>query len=685
MECKSHHQKGISWLINWVCRFRWAVCQLNSFQACRNLPTLREALHSLPNTLDETYSRILCDIPNEYSDYAVSILRWLAHAERPLRLAEIGEVIAVNLCGDPWFDADIRFPDPRDLLDILPGLLQVELSESENSVIRLAHFSVKEYLVSERIRTQRPQKFWSPEIQSHELIAATCLAYLLHFAEKDQVFMDIDTFSLKSLEKYPLMMYACCYWTRHARFANSHQGILNRLSLEFLRRSNLRKVWFRHFHSGPLLDSRMEEPEHIPPLFIAASVGVLSIVRSLLELAHDANEQCALGTALETAATQGHNSVLLTLLKYGADPNLLGRDGYPPLQAAARFGTVESVKALVDSGADIHDERGSFGSCLIAACVSSDYRSSVETSEEFLLDQGADVHIVSKIHGNALHATCAHYGANRALIEKLVSRGIDIDAPGGKYGTALQAACAHSRNDQVIRFLLSEADPCTEVQESKYGTALQAVCAETHDNDQIVQLLLDHGAKKNARGGKYGTALHAACYQGNEKIVRLLLEDRHNLDVDEVTANYGTPLHAACLGRRTKIVHVLVLELGANINVDVRRLGTPLHVACHTIRKHGTTIITRFLLAKGADVNVRRDRRPYTALDILLQDTENAGCQEILRILHEQSVNETERARPSVTDLEKGKKYENVLSNVKTEDEKDDTTAKEDESETFES
>ena len=625
-------------------------------------------MRSLPKTLDETYSRILCNIPDEYSDYAVSILRWLAYAEEPMRLAELGELIAVNLSGDLWFDTDVRFPDPRDLLDIFPGLLQVEVNESKNPIVRLAHFSVKEYLISERTKTQKPQKFWLPEIQSHELIAATCLAYILHFEGKDQLFIDLDTFNLKSLNKYPLMNYACWYWTMHAGIADSHQGILKDLGLEFLRRSDLRKVWFRNFSGGPLLDCREEEPEYIPPLFIAASIGVLGIVQTLLESGHDANERCALGTALETAAKQGHDTVLRILQEDGADPNLLGRDNDPPLQAAARFGTVESIKALIDSGAEMHDERGSFGSSLIAACVSGHYGSSRKKLVEFLLDKGANFHISSKKYGNALQAACAQSGASIALIEKLVSRGIEIDARGGKYGTALQAACAHSRNNQVIRFLLSQADPCIEVKESKYGTALQAVCAESQDNDEVVKLLLGHGAKNTARGGKYGTVLHAACYQGNEKAVRLLLRDQcleksiaadQNLDVDEVTAEYDTPLHAACFGRYERVVRLLI-GLGADINANVPQLGTPLHGVCNG---QSTTKTAKLLLAKGADVNIRRNRQPYTALEMLLENRYLPESQKILRMLYEQNVVETGLSRLDTIRLEKMKKRIAMLKN----------------------
>ena len=579
-----------------------------------------------------------------------------------MRLAELSELIAVSLSGDQWFDADIRFPDPRDLLDIFPGLLQVEVNESENPIVRLAPFSVKEYLISERIKTQESQKFWLPEIQSHELIAATCLTYILYVDSESHLFTDIDSFSLQSLEKYPLASYVCWHWTKHAEIAGSHSGILKDLSLEFLRRSGLRKAWFRGFYVGPLLYTYGEEPECIPPLFIAASIGILGIVKSLLESDHDINERCDLGTALQTAATQGHDTVLRYLLENGADPNLLGRNDCSPLQAAARFGTVKSVEALIDSGADMHNECGSFGSSLIAACISSHCGSSGEKSAKILLDKGANIHISNREYGNALQATCAQSRANIVLIEELVSKGLEIDKRGGKYGTALQAACAHGRNDLVIRFLLSKADACVEAKDSKYGTALQAICAESHDNDKVVKLLLDRGARKTVRGGKYGTTLHAACYQGNEKIVRLLLGDQcheksitadQNLDVNEVTAQYGTPLHAACCGRNEKIVSLLI-RLGANINANVPQLGTPLHLVCNG---QSTTETAKLLLTKGADVNIRRNRRPYTALEILLQNECLPETQNILRMLYEQSVVETGLSGLNAIRLKEMKKH----------------------------
>ena len=43
------------------CRFPWVACQLDSLVCCRDIGDVHE-LASLPETLDDTYARILCNI-----------------------------------------------------------------------------------------------------------------------------------------------------------------------------------------------------------------------------------------------------------------------------------------------------------------------------------------------------------------------------------------------------------------------------------------------------------------------------------------------------------------------------------------------------------------------------------------------------------------------------------------------
>ena len=77
------------------CRFRWASCQLESVRRC--LPqSVRHVLADLPETLDETYDRILREIPKVNQEHAHRLLQCLTVAVRPLRVQELAEVLAVD-------------------------------------------------------------------------------------------------------------------------------------------------------------------------------------------------------------------------------------------------------------------------------------------------------------------------------------------------------------------------------------------------------------------------------------------------------------------------------------------------------------------------------------------------------------------------------------------------------------
>src|SRR6266849_10827256 len=76
-------------------RFRWAFCQLEALRHCL-APRVRHMLEELPETLDETYERILRDINKANRDHAHRLLQCLTVAVRPLRVAELAEVLAVD-------------------------------------------------------------------------------------------------------------------------------------------------------------------------------------------------------------------------------------------------------------------------------------------------------------------------------------------------------------------------------------------------------------------------------------------------------------------------------------------------------------------------------------------------------------------------------------------------------------
>ncbi|KIJ28059.1 hypothetical protein M422DRAFT_270694 [Sphaerobolus stellatus SS14] len=120
--------------------FRWVECQIETLKGCLRPCDARDALYSLPETLDETYKRILLGVQKKYRVYAARLLAWVVFTSEPLCLDILAEAIIFEPDSSE-FDPDRRFSNPRDILDFCRNLFSVSLK------------SFKEYLISERIKS----------------------------------------------------------------------------------------------------------------------------------------------------------------------------------------------------------------------------------------------------------------------------------------------------------------------------------------------------------------------------------------------------------------------------------------------------------------------------------------------------------------------------------------------------
>jgi hypothetical protein len=333
-------------------RFRWVVCQLDALTKCRHIKGLREALKALPETLDGTYDRILMSIEKNDRPNALKVLQWLAYSARPMRIEEVADAIAVNLDDPPRFDFELRLLDPRALLDICSSLVNVSLSTyygwngvpNETGELRLAHYSVKEYLVSERIQTGPAAAYKIQEIHANKTIAESCLAYLLHFEK-------LNSLTSQNIEDYPLARYAAEYWTKHANVAGKEAGSINLLCMLLLSREDAYVNWVRLYDPDkpwvgrPDLSKSLEKIP--PPLYSVSLTGLIEPVKMLLEEGADVNAQAGhFGTALQAAAFGGHDQVVQRLLEEGADVNAQAGHFGTALQAAADGGHDQVVQRL---------------------------------------------------------------------------------------------------------------------------------------------------------------------------------------------------------------------------------------------------------------------------------------------------------------------------------------------------
>ncbi|KAH7418714.1 hypothetical protein BKA64DRAFT_565057 [Cadophora sp. MPI-SDFR-AT-0126] len=140
--------------------FRWVICQLDILERLKTPSAVTRALHDLPETLDETYERILSSIPTQHRRFARRAFAILcAHAdvhisdEDPI-CAEVLLSAIVSGMREETGNGHFYVCDTiREVCGCLVSITQDPLGGKE--VALLAHYTVKEFLYSERIFNSR--------------------------------------------------------------------------------------------------------------------------------------------------------------------------------------------------------------------------------------------------------------------------------------------------------------------------------------------------------------------------------------------------------------------------------------------------------------------------------------------------------------------------------------------------
>ncbi|KAI9791524.1 MAG: hypothetical protein M1816_003868 [Peltula sp. TS41687] len=525
--------------------FRWAACQLDALTDCLDYELLTTALESLPKTLDETYGRILDSIPESYQYRATRILQLLAISERPLRIEEAVDAVAVDPKGPQYFNARNRMPEPREISRYCSSLVVVASiqrkplngEDYEEIVLQLAHFSVKEYLTSNRIKTEFQQVF--QEKIANGSIATVCLAYLLHVDED---------FPLPELRRaFPFAQFCAQYWMKHAAGSKEQDEKLRCLALDFFLSKKSYTNCYRLYDLDQCWGMISPRRETSPPtaLSYASFGGLKHVVGDLIQQGADVNTQGGkFGNALQAGSVQGYDKIVKLLLSNGANVNAQGGHYGNALQAASWGGYDKTVKLLLSKGANVNAQGGHYGNALQAASWGGH-----DKTVKLLLSKGANVNAQGRYFGNALQA--ASKKGYSMIAEPLLSKGANVNTEGGNFGNALQAASS-SGDDKIFELILSNSANI-HAEGGIYGNALEVASAEGHY--KIVELLLSKGANANAKGGWFSNALQAASQGGHYETVELLLCKGANVNAEGRW--FSNALQAASVGGHEKIVKLL--------------------------------------------------------------------------------------------------------------------------------
>lgn len=128
-------------------RFRWVALQLEELQDCSDEAEIRETLRNIPPTLEQTYERTLTRMPEKNQARVRTILLWLIYSVRPLSLPEVAAAAGLT------FREDVLRICTSSLVSTSTGVIWIDSwNETRCNIVRLAHFSVQEYLCSGKIR-----------------------------------------------------------------------------------------------------------------------------------------------------------------------------------------------------------------------------------------------------------------------------------------------------------------------------------------------------------------------------------------------------------------------------------------------------------------------------------------------------------------------------------------------------
>ena len=433
-----------------VCdRFRWVVCQLEVLRHCLP-PSVRQILAEMPETLDETYERILLDIPKANQIFAHRLLECLTVAARPLKVDELAEVLAIDfsVAGEtPRLNEDLRWKDQEQAVLSACSSLVTVIDDDENSrMVQFAHFSVKEFLTSGRLAASKVDTLHYHHIPlkpAHTIMAKACLCVLLRL---DYL---IDKQNIKNI---PLAKYSAHYFAKHVDFEDVISQIQDGINylLDTEKPHFAAWVWV----AMVVQTDHPQQPEG-NPLHYIAELGSSSLARHLIskhpEYLHTSVGD--LGTPLHQAAGSSHLDVFKILVEQYVDVDVRDFDDRTPLHRAAYWGRFDVSRILIDRGADIN-ARSRLGRTPLHRAVddladgANDFYFDVIA---FLLGHGAEVNAQDNDHSTPLH-DASFEGCTRA-VQILLEHAADAHMENNAGQTPFQVASAQGA-EAVMRLLL---------------------------------------------------------------------------------------------------------------------------------------------------------------------------------------------------------------------------------------
>ncbi|ETS79964.1 hypothetical protein PFICI_07493 [Pestalotiopsis fici W106-1] len=471
-------------------RFRWADLQIKRFAQCPTIEQLKVAMDSVPKDLEAAYRQAFDAIDDENTAHVTKIMMWLAVSLEPLAAEQIAAVVG--------------FRDPDFVLQICSTLLVTIIDEDTTRIIKLAHFSVKEFLVL---------KLYENSTQWYR--------FTMEYANKS-----IALFALQGL-LYPqhqlknILPYAAQYWPRHAI-----EGIKADDQLELEEQICL--LFSEKFRKQFLGWLKMHDPDNVngylghriaEPLYYASLLGFQTVVSNIwVGISQLSKSEGRYGNALNAAAINGNVAVVRWMLQ--------------SCRISARF--LDLVRVAGEINANVTD-------CVIEICngaedliitegvilAAAENESSGQQVMKVLLEKRSnEVQITEEI----VRAAAGNWDSGQQLMDLLLTQRRD-EVPITENVVKTAFSNQYSGR-QVLKVILEHTNSDPQIIE----IVIRAAIANGENGQQVMELLLEEGRNGN--------------------------ESRFTQDaISLITGNFDAPAVQNLLEKRKDTIHITEMAI----------------------------------------------------------------------------------------------------------------------------
>ena len=373
----------------------------------------------------------------------------------------------------------------------------------------------------------------------------------------------------------------------------------------------------------------VDDDRSYTPLHYAASRGHLSVCVLLLKRGADVNALDSKNqTPFHLSISEGFTEVAKLLLTWNSSPAMPGKAGALALHYAAKSGMWELIRPLLSAGADPMACQDAGKTALHIAATKKQTRF---IDELFLsVDELPVTYTVDPNPFDNRHRTPLHRAAQKGTLEVIAilqEKGAKIDLIDDSSNHAIHYTAYHGSlsvfnhlfsekflnlrgyygrtllcssvlmGHKEIALRLLDLNADTEIADEGGNTPL--LVAAGRCNEELCYTLIERGANPHVSSPMGDTLLHLASENGDLDLIKFLIKS--NCDPNAINVRGETPFLCSVWSNKLEIVEYYLENAGVNVNQEDRAKCRPIHGAASI----GNLAIITTLVKAGADVRAR--------------------------------------------------------------------------------